>query len=167
MQEGREKRRRTRISADPLGDGPSPPTRSPASLCKELPWRAGCREHRCRGHRCRAQEEGLRGRRAPRDVPALVTVVRGGEEEIRRASSPRPLLRPVLWMRSRPLPEPKTTQPHREDSRKPQLRASLDVHAWGSVTKDQEFMCSRVARFRKWKKPRLLLQILSCDGWEE
>jgi len=88
-------------------------------------------------------------------------------EEIRHASSLRPLLRPVLWMRSHPLPEPKTTQLHREDSKKPLLRTSLDVHAWGSLTKDQEFMSSRVAHFRKWKKPRLLLQILSCDSWED
>ena len=113
MQEGREKRRRTRVSADPLGDGPAPPTRSPASLCKELPWRAGCHEHRCRGCRCRAQKEGLRGRRALRDVPTPVTVLRGGEGRDRTCiqsqapSQARPLdeISPPTWTQDHPAPQ--------------------------------------------------------------
>lgn len=54
----------------------------------------------------------------------------------------------------RPLPEHKTTQLHREGSKKPQLRVSLDGHALGSLAKDHKVYVQQSGWFQETEETK-------------
>lgn len=153
-QEGRQ-RRRTCISVLMV---PLPLLAHLHPSVNTCPWRARSSEHRNTGTQTRSS-----GGKAQSDVPAPVTVVRGGEGRDKACIQvPGPFSDPSFgwdltphlsrdpYLNTRP---PSSTE---RAPRNPSWGSPWMVMPWAHWPKTTKFMSSRVAGFRKRKKPRLL-----------